>query len=62
MAVAAMMNLEKRLLFLYYLTNHRQMWWAYCYFDSEHIDDVEQSILFIYLYINHLQQNIKHIL
>jgi len=42
MAVAAILNFEKRLPFRYYLTNHRQIQWEYYYFDLEHISDVEK--------------------
>jgi len=43
MAVADILNLEKQLTFLYYLTDRHQNLWKHWNFDLEHIDDVRNA-------------------
>jgi len=43
MAAAAILVFEKRLPFVYYLTNHCQTYYEYCNFELEHIGVVKKS-------------------
>jgi len=44
MAVATILNFEKRLPFLYYLTDYRQIMCKYCDVDLELVDDVGNAV------------------
>jgi len=37
---AAILDFEKQLPFLYYLTNHHQIWWKCCHYDLERMYEV----------------------